>query len=91
MKKGIFWCLTVTSLIFGVGLVGNTGVEAGSKDMVAGKRAIFKDDSIESMRDVFKRQEIEGKEYKKIMLINSEKSVKLLKEIRDLLRQLNEQ
>jgi uncharacterized protein YlxW (UPF0749 family) len=62
-------------------------VRAASKDMEAGKRTIYQDDSTESMRDVYVRLEAEEKEYKQKMLAYNEESIALLKEIRDLLRQ----
>ena len=87
MKKVLLYSL-MAILVFS--LFGSTDVQAGTKDMVATKREKFKDDSVESMRDVFDRRESEEKEYKKKMLSNSDKTIKLLTEIRDLLLQLNE-
>ena len=53
------------------------------------KRKKFKDDSIESMRDVFARKEAEEEEYRQKMLSNSDQMVELLIQVRDLLMQLN--
>ena len=64
-------------------------VEAGSKDMVATKKRKFKDDGVESMRDVFARKEAEEAEYRLKMLSNSDQTVKLLSQVRDLLIELN--
>lgn len=68
--------------------VGRT-VYAASKDLVASERDVYEDDSTESMRDVLIRREAESKEYKDKILSNNEESVGLLREIRDLLRELN--
>ena len=81
--------LLVTLVTLAIILVGGQSVYAGSKDLDAGQRNIYKDDSTESMRDVYIRREVESKEYKEKILSNSEESVRLLREIRDLLHKLN--
>ncbi|MCK5082756.1 MAG: hypothetical protein KAR31_07595 [Candidatus Omnitrophica bacterium] len=85
-KKASKYVLVVLAL----SLFAGQNVYAGSKDMVASKRTMHKDDSTESMRDVYIRREKESKEYKEKMISNSEESIELLKEIRNLLRRLNE-
>jgi len=72
-----------------VNFIGSAGVLAGTKDMVAGKKDKFKDDNVESMRDVFSRRESEEREYKQKLLKNSNETVRLLNEIRKLLVKLN--
>ncbi len=86
-KKGLFCLLCAVSILTGL-IVVRTG-QAGSESLKAEKRTIYQDDSGESMRDVYVRRETEDKEYKQKILSNSEESVILLKEIRDLLQQLN--
>jgi len=90
MKRFIMYSLSIILVILAINFNGITVVQAASKDMVGGKRDMFQDDSVESMRDVFARRETEDKNYKKKMLANSDKSIKLLMEIRVLLQQLNE-
>lgn len=65
-------------------------VYAGSKDLTASKRSRYEDDGTESMRDVFRRMEQDEKDYRATMLANSEQTVQLLKEVRDLLKKLND-
>ena len=88
MNKRIFdyFLLILVALVLSL-FVGQS-VYAGSKDLVANKRNIYKDDGTESMRDVYTRREAESKEYRAKMLFNSEESIRLLKEIRDLLQKL---
>lgn len=90
MRKKASKYLSVILVVLALSpFVGQT-VYAGSKDLVSSKRNIYKDDSTESMRDVYIRRDEESKEYKGKMLSNSEESVRLLREIRDLLQELNE-
>ena len=65
-----------------IGILGNSVLWAGSKDLEATKRKKFQDNQTQSMRDVVTRKDNEEKEYR-------EKSLKLLEEIRDLLVKLN--
>jgi len=90
MKKIFLFCLSVTLVVLTINFIGSTVAQAGTKNMSAGKRVTFKDDSVESMRDVFARRETEDKEYKEKMLANSDATIELLTEVRDLLQQLNE-
>lgn len=62
---------------------------AASKDMVASKREVFQDDSVISMRKMFTKRQSEDKEHRETLMSNSEESVRLLREIRNLLRELN--
>ena len=82
-KNSLCFCVVVILVLGGIN---NSNVWAGSKDMVAGKRNKFKDDSSTSMKDMFMSRETESKKYREKMLSNSNKMVKLLTEIRDLLR-----
>jgi len=90
MRRIFMNSLSVVVVVLAISFIGNPVVLAGSKDMVGGKRVMFQDDSVESMRDVFARREMDDKEYKEKMLANSDETIKLLTEIRDLLQQLNE-
>ena len=89
MKKKVLKCLAVTLVVLGLSLLIGQVVHAGSKSLAATKRNVYKDGSTESMRDVYTRRDAESKEYNRKMLSNSEESVRLLKEIRDLLRAQN--
>lgn len=91
MKKFFLYCLAITIIMFSVSFSNIISAHAGSKDMVAGKKEKFKDDSVENMRDLMEKSTIESKAYKERMLSNSDQTVALLKEIRDLLQQLNEE
>ncbi|MBN1868961.1 MAG: hypothetical protein JW847_00060 [Candidatus Omnitrophica bacterium] len=88
MRKFLLPYLLVV-LVLGL-FAGQQPAYAGSKELVATKRDIFEDDSTQSMRDVYVRLEAEDKQYRQTMLNNSEESIRLLKEIRDLLQKLNE-
>ena len=90
MKEKVWGYWAVMIFVLVVSLLVGTGVQAGSKDLAAEKRVKFTDDSVESLRDVFKQREEKEKEYREKMLANSTDSIKLLKEIRNLLQQLNE-
>ena len=90
MRRKSLQYLTAIVIVLVLNLLVGTKVQAGSKKMIAGKKEVFKEDSAKSMSDVFKRSELENKEYRGKMIFNGEESVKLLKEIRDLLQQLNE-
>ena len=90
MRMKVSYCLTAMVIVLASGLLAGGQVQAGSKDMVAGKRDKFQDDSVESMREVLEQREEKDKEYREKTLANSEETIGLLKEIRDLLRQLNE-
>ena len=63
---------------------------AGSKELTAQKREKYEDNSVESMKDVIVKQEEGKKEYTETMMANSNQTVRLLEEIRDLLKLLNE-
>ncbi len=103
MRKRILKYLTAVSVVTMVNLLAGTAVQAASEKMVAGKRVIFQDNKMESLQDVINRREEDDQEYKRVMLSDSKKakeyrkqmlsngreSIKLLKEIRSLLRQLN--
>ena len=89
MRKNTSTYLSVILVVLALSLSVGQAVYAGSKDLVAGQRNIYKDDSTESMRDVYIRREAESKEYRETMLSNSKESVKLLREIRDLLQRSN--
>ena len=88
MRKKISVYLSGTLIILTLSLSVGQTVHAGSKDFNAGKRTIYQDDSTESMRDVYTRRETESKERQQAILSNSEESVRLLREIRDLLQKL---
>lgn len=64
-------------------------LQAASKDMVATKREVFQDDTSVSMRDMFAKRQAEEEEYRKVLMADSKESVRLLREIRDLLKDLN--
>jgi len=87
-KESVFGSSIVIALLL-LSLMGGVEAQAGTKDMEATKRTKFKDDSAESMRDVFARREAEEEEYRQKMLSNSDQTIKLLIQVRDLLRQLN--
>lgn len=91
MKKGVLYHSTTMIIVLALSLLFSTVVMGGTKNLVAGKKLKFEDDSVESMRDVLIRREGESKEYREKMLSNSKESIVLLKEIRDLLKQLNEE
>lgn len=81
---------TLVTLLIMIGvLVIGSAAYAGSEDMDTSKRKIYQNNTTESMRDVYIRRESEDKAYKDKLLLNSNESVKLLKEIRNLLKQLN--
>ena len=65
-------------------------IHAGSRDMVATKRDVFQDDGSVSMRDMFKKREQDDERFRETLISNSEESIRLLREIRDLLVSLNE-
>ena len=90
MKKKLSRYLTAVVIVSMISLLVSTKAQAGSKDLEATKKAAYQDDSTESMRVVNLRLEAEKKERDQKILSNSEKSVKLLTEIRDLLQKLNE-
>jgi len=89
MRRKSFQYFIVMIIVLALSLLAGMKAQAGSKTMVATKREVFKDDHVKSMKDVFKQSELEYKEYREKMIANSEETVKLLKEIRDLLQQLN--
>jgi len=86
MRKIIVCTLSV---IVALGIIGSTVVQAGTRDMVAGKKLKFEDDSVKSMRDVFERRDDKEKYYRETMTTNSNLTVELLADIKDLLRRLN--
>ena len=90
MKKKLFRQSIAIVIILVVSLPICSGAQAGNKSMEAAKRTIYQNDSTESMYEADLKREAEEKEYKAKVLSNGEESVKLLKEIRDLLQQLNE-
>ena len=79
----------ISGIFLGI-FLGSVPARAGSQDLEADKRTKFEDDSVESMRDVFMRREEESREYREKILANSEKTIKLLEEIKELLQRLNE-
>ena len=91
MRKNFLQYFVIVVIMMGLVVHIGTGVQAGTKDFDAAKRAKFEDDNVESMRDVIKRREEKEEEYKKQLLADNEESIELLKEIRDLLQQLNEE
>ncbi len=88
-KKSVFSPMIIIMLLV-LSLMGGMVAQAGTKDMDATRRTKFKDDSVESMRDVFDRKEAEEKAFRQTMLSNSNKTVELLSQVRDLLIKLNE-
>jgi hypothetical protein len=64
---------------------------AGSEELKATKRIKFLDDSVESMQEGVAQHDEEIEEYRKKMLENSEKTVKLLERILVLLHELKEE
>ncbi len=87
-RNGLLYLFVVTFVVGNLALVG--AVQAGNEKPESKKREIYQNDSTESMRDVYVRRNVESKEYREKILSNSEESVKLLKDIKDLLKQLNE-
>ena len=85
--KNLF--IIVVVILFSLSYLGVMEVQAGSKDMVASKRTKFKDDNVESMRDVFALREAEEEKYRQKMLSNSDQAIRLLMQVRDQLIQLN--
>jgi len=85
----ILVCSFIMCAFLTVSFIANTRVQAGTKDLVAGKKVKYKDNSAKSMRDVFERGDGDEKNYRKTMLANSRRSIKLLAEIRDYLRAIN--
>jgi len=75
--------------VLGLSLAGITKVQAGTKDLIGGKKIRYEDDNARSLRDSFGQREEEVRLYRDKMLANSDESKRLLKEIRDLLRMLN--
>lgn len=90
MRVKVSCCLTAMVILLASGPFAGGRAQAGSKDLVAGKRDKFQDDSVESLRESLERREEEERRYKEKTLSNGEETIGLLKEIRDLLRQLNE-
>lgn len=90
MRKKFSRHLTAIVIISMVSLFMSSAVQAGSKSTEATKRTVYQDDSTESMYEVNMRREAEMKEYKQKILSNGEASIRLLREIRDLLQELNE-
>ncbi|MCH8286917.1 hypothetical protein IIB79_10380, partial [candidate division KSB1 bacterium] len=68
MKKKTLYCLVVTAIMFSVSFLDIIPVYAGSKSMVAGKREKFKDDSVDSMKNLFEKREAKSKAYKEKMM-----------------------
>jgi len=89
MNKKCFRIGIIIAMIFGMFILNDLAVQAGTKDMEATKRTKFKDDGVESMRDVFARKEAEEEAYRQKMLSNSDQMVDLLADVRKLLVQLN--
>jgi len=90
MGKNLLWSSIVISLVLALHLLVMTEAFAGTKDLDAGKRVKYGDGTVKNMRDTFERRELEDKEYRTTMIKNSEESLKLLEQIRNLLQQLNE-
>ncbi len=90
MRKTLFKHSIVVMIISMISLfVSTAAVQADSKDVESTNEWIFQNNTTENMRDVYVRRETETKEYNQKVLSNSEESIKLLKEIRDLLIKLN--
>lgn len=87
-KKSVFGPMVII-MFFVLSLTSGMIAQAGTRDMAATRKTKFKDDSVASMRDVFDRKEAEEKAYKQTMLANSNKTVELLSQVRDLLIKLN--
>jgi len=80
--------LGLAALVLG-GLLMTGTAGAGSKNMEAGKRDAYQDNTYESMRDYQARRKDEASIERKQLLANSKETVKLLREIRDLLKEQN--
>ena len=89
MRKKLCRLFITIFIILLISLIMSSGVQAASKSTEATKRTVYQDDSTASMRVMNIRHDIEVKEYNQKILSNNEESIKLLKEIRDLLQQLN--
>jgi hypothetical protein len=89
MRNKLSQYFMVVCVVVVLGLSVSPGVQAASEDTKATKRAVYQDDSTESMAEVNLRRDAEEKEYRQAMLSNGEESIALLIEIRDLLAQLN--
>jgi len=87
-NKNLFYIIVVVTL-FSLSFLGMMEAQAGSKDLVATKRTKFKDNDVESMRDVFDVRDKKEDQYRQKMLSNSEQTIQLLTEVRDLLIRLN--
>lgn len=90
MKKKFYYCLGITVIVFSLSFSNIILVHAGSKEMISGKKERYKDDNVENVLELRERKAKENKAYKEKMMLNSDKAVALLREIRNLLRQLNE-
>lgn len=90
MRNKILFGVMVVIVFFLLSFMGGIEVQAGSKDMVSSKRTRFKNDNVASMRDVFAQKEAEEDEYRKKMLSNSDQTIELLMQIRDLLKSFDE-
>ncbi len=91
MRNKVSFGVMVIIVSFLLSFMGGAEVQAGSKDMVAGKRTRYQDDRVASMRDVFAQREAEEDEYREKILSNSDQTIELLTQIRDLLESLNEE
>ena len=91
MRNKVLFGVMVVIVFFLLSFIGRIEVQAGSKDMISSKRTRFKDDNVASMRDVFAQKEAEEDEYRQKMLSNSDQTIELLTQIRDLLESLNEE
>lgn len=91
MRNKVSFGVMVIIVSFLLSFMGGAEVQAGSKDMVSGKKTRFQDDSVTSMRDVFAQREAEEDEYREKILSNSDQTIELLTQIRDLLESLNEE
>jgi len=90
MRNKVSFGVMVIIVSFLLSFMGGAEVQAGSKNMVSGKRTRYQDDNVVSMRDVFAQKEIEEDEFRKKVLSSSDETIELLTQIRDLLKSLNE-
>jgi len=89
MKKKFRRYLVMMTAVLALSLFGGTIGQVDSQETIASKRIKPKYESAANILDETKRNEIEDKAYRDKMLSNSQESIELLKEIRDLLQQLN--
>lgn len=90
MRNKVSLMVLVVIISFLISLMGDIEVQAGSKGLISGKRTKYQDNKSTSMRDVFAQKEIEEDEFREKVLLNSDETIELLTQIRDLLKSLNE-